>query len=177
MLIGRGKAKTLIVFGFTWSKVKVARVTFVRKRSLSEELLNNRALIFHMRIGLGKDVAYLSQSYYISHSDWSWWSYDPYWFWTHYVKCQGHNGHFCEKIFWLIIFRTIYYRHLIFYMLIGLSQDMVSIDFGFTRSKVKVTRALFVKSGSAHFLENYLSQSYHISHVDWSWWKHDPWCF
>jgi len=54
-------------------------------------------------------------------------------------------------------------------MLIGLKQDMASIDFGFTRSKVKVTRVLFVKSVSAHFLENYLSQSYHISHAGWSW--------
>jgi len=30
-------------------------------------------------------------------------------------------------------------------MLIGLGKDMIPIDFGFTRSKVKVTRVLFVK--------------------------------
>jgi len=42
-----------------------------------------------------------------------------------------------------------------------------SIDFGFTRSKVKVTRVTLVKKMvSTHYLENYLLQSFHISHAD-----------
>jgi len=49
-------------------------------------------------------------------------------------------------------------------MLIGLGEDKNPIDFGFTSSKVKVTRAIFVKKlmFSAHYLENYLSQCFHI---------------
>jgi len=59
-------------------------------------------------------------------------------------------------------------------MLIGLVKDMTNIDFGFTRSKVKVKRVLFVNMVYAHFLENYLSQSVYIKHADWSRWRHTP---
>jgi len=59
-------------------------------------------------------------------------------------------------------------------MLSGLVKDMTNIDFGFTRSKVKVTRVIFVNMVSTHFLENYLSQSFYIKHADWSWWRHGP---
>ena len=45
---------------------------------------------------------------------------------------------------------------------------MTAIDFGVTRSKVKVTVTLNVKMFAADFLENLLSQSLHISHIDWS---------
>jgi len=38
-----------------------------------------------------------------------------------------------------------------FHMLIGLGKDMTCIDFGFTRSKVKVTRALFEKKQNICF--------------------------
>jgi len=49
-------------------------------------------------------------------------------------------------------------------MLIGLGEDKNPSDFGFTMSKVKVTRVTFVKKlmFSAHYLENYLSQCFHI---------------
>ena len=57
----------------------------------------------------------------------------------------------------------------IFHMLVDLGGNMTRFDLGFTRSKVKVKRFFFVKMVSAHFLENSLSQSYHISHFDWSW--------
>ena len=48
--------------------------------------------------------------------------------------------------------------------------------FVFTRSKVKVTRVTVknVNMVSAHHLENYLSQSFHILHIDWSFLRHDP---
>jgi hypothetical protein len=45
---------------------------------------------------------------------------------------------------------------------------MSPIDFGVTRSKVKVTGFLNVKMISADYLENYALQSLHISHSDWS---------
>jgi hypothetical protein len=45
---------------------------------------------------------------------------------------------------------------------------MTPIDFGVTRSKVKVTGALNVKMVSADNLEKYVSQSLHISQSDWS---------
>ena len=49
-------------------------------------------------------------------------------------------------------------------MLIGLYEDKNPIDFGFSRSKVKVTVFVYVKLVSAQYLENHLSQSLHISH-------------
>ena len=58
---------------------------------------------------------------------------------------QGHKCHFCKKMFLLILLIKIYRRALLFNILIGLSKDKTSIDFGFTRSKGKVTRATFVK--------------------------------
>ena len=54
-------------------------------------------------------------------------------------------------------------------MLIG--EDKNSIDLQFTGSKVKVTRVTFVKNikmFSAHYLGNFLSQSFHISRADWT---------
>ena len=51
---------------------------------------------------------------------------------------------------------------------------MNPIHFGFTRSKVKVTLTLNVKMVSADYLENHLSQRFHISPVDWSWLGDDP---
>ena len=55
-----------------------------------------------------------------------------------------------------------------FHTLIGLYEDKMPIDFGFSRSKVKVTVFIYVKLVSAQYLENNLSQSLHVSHVDWS---------
>jgi len=57
---------------------------------------------------------------------------------------------------------------------------MTPIDFVFTRSKVMVTRVTFVnnvKRISAYYLENYLSQSFHISHAGGSWLGHDLYQF
>jgi len=57
-------------------------------------------------------------------------------------------------------------------MLIGLVEGMANIDIAFTRLKVKVTMFTFVKNNvnmvSAYYLENSLSQRFHISHADWS---------
>jgi len=36
-------------------------------------------------------------------------------------------------------------------MLIGLGEDMTSLDFGFTRLRVKIIRVLFVKYGYPSF--------------------------
>ena len=53
-------------------------------------------------------------------------------------------------------------------MMIGLYEDMIPIDFGFSRSKVNVTVFVYVKLIFAQYLENHLSQSLHFSHVDWT---------
>jgi len=60
---------------------------------------------------------------------------------------------------------THFQRAFIFHMPInGLSEDMNPIDIEFTRSKVNVTRVTFVKIVVfAHYLENNLSLSFHIS--------------
>jgi len=63
-----------------------------------------------------------------------------------------------KKWFPLIVWRTIYHRDFIFYLLISLGEDMAPIDSGFTRSKVKVTRVLFVKQW---FLLIILKNIYH----------------
>jgi len=56
----------------------------------------------------------------------------------------------------------------------SLGEDMNCIDFGFTRSKVKVTRVLFVKQlFSAQNLDKYFLHSYYIPHADCSWCGHD----
>jgi len=44
------------------------------------------------------------------------------------------------KLFQIIILNIFYHRAFIFHMLIGLGEDKYPIDFGFTRSKVEVTR-------------------------------------
>jgi len=67
---------------------------------------------------------------------------------------------------------TIYHKAFISDVLIALSKDNTSIDFGFTRSKVKVTMATFVKNVNmvfAHYLRNFLSQNVIISHGVWFW--------
>jgi len=58
-------------------------------------------------------------------------------------------------------------------MLIGLGEDKTPFNFGLTRSKVKVTRVTFVEKVYSHYLENYLSQSSHMSHANWSWLGYD----
>jgi len=46
---------------------------------------------------------------------------------------------FVKKKFLLVFLRTIYHRAFICNVPIALSEDKTPIDFGFTRSKVKVT--------------------------------------
>ena len=65
----------------------------------------------------------------------------------------------------------MYCRAFIFHMVIGLYEEKIPIDFG---SKVKVTVFVNVKLFSAQYLENHLSQSLHISPMDWSLRGHDP---
>jgi len=75
------------------------------------------------------------------------------------------------KWFPLFILKTIYHRAFIFYMLIGRRKDMTSIDFEFIRFKVKVTRVTCLKKEkmlTTHYLENCLSETFNISHADWS---------
>ena len=43
---------------------------------------------------------------------------------------------------------------------------MAPIEFGVTKTKVAVT--LNYKMVSADYIENHVSQSFHISHLDWS---------
>jgi len=66
--------------------------------------------------------------------------------------------------------KTIYHRAFKFNMLISLGDDTTCIDFGFTRSNVKVTGVILVKQWfPLIILKKYLSQSYYISHADWFW--------
>jgi hypothetical protein len=44
---------------------------------------------------------------------------------------------------------------------------MTPIDFRITNSNVIETEALDVKMVSADYLDKFLSQSLHISHIDW----------
>ena len=53
-------------------------------------------------------------------------------------------------------------------MVIALYEDKIPVDFGFSRSKVKVAVFVFVKLVSVQYFENHLSQSLHISHGDCS---------
>ena len=62
------------------------------------------------------------------------------------------------------------------FMPIGLGKNKNPIDVGFTSLKVKVTRDT-LKKFSDHYIENFLSQSFHISHADWSRREHDLYWF
>jgi len=56
-----------------------------------------------------------------------------------------------------------------FHMLIGLGEAMTPFDFRFNRLKIKVTRVTCKKNVhmvSVHYLENCISQTFHISHAD-----------
>ena len=88
---------------------------------------------------------HLLQSLHISHGDCSLWQHGPYWFWVQKVKGQGHNILLCKIGFLVNILRTIYRWAFIFHMLIGLYEDMIPIDFGFSRSKDKFTVFVYVK--------------------------------
>ena len=59
---------------------------------------------------------------------------------------------------------TILDRAFIFHMLIGLGKDKNPIDFGFTRSKVKVTSETFVKKINC-FLRIILRTNYHRAFI------------
>jgi len=60
-------------------------------------------------------------------------------------------------------------------MLTGLIGDMISIGIELIKSKGQGQKGHFCKKEmvSTHYLENYLSQSFHILHTDWSWKGHD----
>ena len=65
------------------------------------------------------------------------------------VRAPSFHRH---TLFLLNILRTIYCRAFIFHMVIGHYEDMIPIDFGFTRVKVKVTVFFFLI-----ILKNYFS--------------------
>ena len=58
-----------------------------------------------------------------------------------------------------------YYRAFIFHMQIGLDEDKNAIDFGFTRSKVKVTRVTFVKICFPHIFLRTICHKAFIFHM------------
>jgi len=53
---------------------------------------------------------------------------------------------------------------------------MTPLHFRFTKLKVMVIKVTFknVNMDFVNYLENYLSQSFHSSHADLSWWRHNP---
>ena len=65
---------------------------------------------------------------------------------------------------------TIYYKTIIFHMLIDLGKDMTHIDFDFTRLSGQCHKGHFCKRKqkkvSCHYLKNCSSQNFHISHAD-----------
>jgi len=84
---------------------------------------------------------------------------------------QGQKGPFCKTMVSTHYLEKYFHGAIIFHMLIGFGDAMTSYDFRFTRLKVKVTRVSckkYVHMLSDHYLENYLSHSFHISHADWS---------
>ena len=81
MLIGLGKDKTPIGFGLTRYRSHGSLVK-QQNKMVSAHYLDN----------------YLSQSFHISHADWSWWGHVLYWIWFQKVKGQGHKGPFCNTV-------------------------------------------------------------------------------
>jgi len=66
------------------------------------------------------------------------------------------------------------------HMLIGLREKMTLLILRSLGRRVRSQRWLLQKNVDmvfAHYLENCLSQSFYISHDDWSWWEHNTWCF
>jgi len=64
------------------------------------------------------------------------------------------KNHFCKKWFPFIILRTVYCRAFIFHMLIGLGE---------VKGQGQCHNGHFCKKMvSAHFLENYLSERFHM---------------
>jgi len=159
-LIGIGEGMTPIDFGFTRSKVKVTRVTLVTKikKCIPLNILRiiyHTAFIFHMLIGLSENMTRID-----------------IWFTRSKLKVRRVIlVKYCFRSF-----STICHWDMIFHFLIGIGEGMTPFDFGFTRLKVNVTRVLVknVNMLSAHYHDCYLSQSFHISHTDWSWWGHKP---
>ena len=72
-----------------------------------------------------------------------------------------------------MILRIVYHEVFIFHMLIGLDGGVTTIDIELIRSKVKVRRITRKNMVSPHYL-NYFSQSFHILHADWYWWRYNP---
>ena len=67
--------------------------------------------------------------------------------------------------------RIVYHKAFIFYTVIGLGEDMTPNGFKFTRSNgIRSQGSLKnVNMVFAHYLEYCLSQSFDISHANWSW--------
>jgi len=76
-------------------------------------------------------------------------------------QSQGHQGHFVKQWFPLIILETIYHRAFIFNI--------------YVYHKGQCHKGQFCKTlVAARCLDNYISQSLHISGADWSWLGRDP---
>ena len=91
--------------------------------------------------------------------------------------CQGSRsqGSVCKKRF-LLIFRTIYLRAFIRFVLIGLRRD--PYWFWVHLIKCHGLKCLFCKKCKHGFCSlswKLLSQSFNISYADWSWWEYNPW--
>jgi len=143
MLISLSEDMTPIEFGFTRLKVKVTRVT-----------CKNANMVFGFYI-----ENYLSQSFHISHADGVYRDNTPIEL-SNWVKGHVQKYHFCKKMFSLIIFITVYHKGFIFYMLFSLGEGLTLVDFGFFKSRVKVTMVTFVKNGFQSFLRTIYHRAY-----------------
>jgi len=83
---------------------------------------------------------YCSQSFHISHVDWSWWRHDLYWFFIYWVKSQGHKGSFYKIMVSIQYIEKYLSQSYYIPYADGLGEAMTSWNFGFTRLKVKVRR-------------------------------------
>jgi len=158
MLIRLGKEMKPIYLGFTRSKVKVTSVTLVIKIKKCFGSLFWELFITELSYFICLFVMWITWPVLVWGSlglrSWSQWSF---------------------------FLRIMYYGAIVFHMLIGLRGDMTPIDFTLLLLLFVVTlcwrsrsQRSLVNMVFAHNLENYLSQSFYISHADWSWRRHDP---
>ena len=145
---------TPVDFVFTMSKVKVTRVTFVIQcKNGVLRTIYHRAIIFYVMIGFHQNMTTIDSEFIRS-------------------KVKVTMFMFVQNGFRLgpTILRIIQLSAFIFHMLISLID---SIDIEFTWSKVKVIRIKFVKKTVnivlTYYLENCLSQGFHVSHANWYW--------
>ena len=145
-----------IDFGFTGSKVKVIKGTYIKMVSANY-------------LGIKS-----SQGSHILCGKWSRWVDDPYWFWVHSVKGQGHQGHIHKNGFrqlsWYRITTGVSY---IVWWMVKVSRWPLLI-LRLLGQRSRSPRQLTDKIVWTNFLCIHSPQGSYILCDDWSWWVDDP---